>query len=238
MDAARLWRVTWAAGSLLVVEGVVFALALTPAVALLEWAFRWTIAPGWLGVLVRAAVFAPAYVLFALTLIVLSPASTALLRWRSPRDAQMRIADMNWSLLCWIRYLASSHLVRLCAGALVRASPIWTFYHRMNGARVGRGVYVNSLAVMDDNQLDFGDGVVIGAGVHLSGHTVERGVVKTGTVRLGAGVTIGVGAVIGIGVEIGPGTEVGALSVVPKHTRLEGGAVYGGAPVRRLDAAG
>lgn len=79
---------------------------------------------------------------------------------------------------------------------------------------------------------------MIGAGVHLSGHTVEGGVVKTATVRLGRNVTIGVGSVIGIGVEIGANTQVGALSVVPKHRVLEPNAVYGGVPIRRLDAPG
>jgi acetyltransferase-like isoleucine patch superfamily enzyme len=51
---------------------------------------------------------------------------------------------------------------------------------------------------------------------------------------LGRGVTIGVGSVVGIGVEAGPGCRVGALSVVPKFTRLDAGATYVGAPVRKL----
>ena len=36
---------------------------------------------------------------------------------------------------------------------------------------------------------------------------------------------------VGIGVEAGEGAQIGALSVVPKHTRLEGGVTYAGAPV-------
>lgn len=47
---------------------------------------------------------------------------------------------------------------------------------------------------MDHNLLDFGDGVVIGANVHVSGHTVEAGVVKTAPVRPGRGVTVGWGS--------------------------------------------
>ena len=101
------------------------------------------------------------------------------------------------------------------------ATPLWTFYLRLNGARLGRGVYVNSLAVNDRNLLDFGDRVVIGDGVHLSGHTVEHGIVKTAGVRLGDHVTIGLGTVVGIGVEAGARCQVGALSFVPKFSRLE-----------------
>lgn len=41
--------------------------------------------------------------------------------------------------------------------------------------------------------------------------------------------------VIEIGVEIGDDTQVGALSFVPKHSKLSGGAVYAGTPVKRID---
>jgi acetyltransferase-like isoleucine patch superfamily enzyme len=216
----------------------VFGLAVSAGWLLLHWSWSWVAGPPWLQLLLRATMLAPAYVAFALTLMVVSAGATGLLRWRTPADAQMKIADLEWPLLRWVRYLASTHLVRLCAGVLFRATPVWTAYHRLNGARMGRRVYVNSLTVVDDNLLEFGDDVVIGDGVHLSGHTVEHGFVKTGAVRLGSRVTIGLGSVIGIGVEIGAGTHVGALSVVPKHRRLEGGVSFAGAPVHRLDVAG
>lgn len=106
---------------------------------------------------------------------------------------------------------------------------------RLNGARIGRGVYVNSLSISDHNLLTFGDGVVIGEDVHLSGHTVEGDVVKTAEVRLGRGVTVGLGSMVGIGVEAGDGCIIGGLSVVPKHTKLAAGATYAGVPVRRIE---
>jgi carbonic anhydrase/acetyltransferase-like protein (isoleucine patch superfamily) len=77
--------------------------------------------------------------------------------------------------------------------------------------------------------------VVIGDAVHVSGHTVEAGVVKTARVRLGRNVTIGLCSVIEIGVEIGADAQVGALSFVPKHTTLPGGIVYVGAPAMPVE---
>jgi non-ribosomal peptide synthetase-like protein len=147
----------------------------------------------------------------------------------------MRISEMGWPLMRWARYMAASHMVRVLAGGLFRGSPIWTAYVRLNGAKIGKRVYVNSLFVSDHNLLEFGDDVVIGSEVHLSGHTVEGGVVKTAHVRLGRNVTIGLGSIIDIGVTIGNDCQVGALSLVPKHTTLEPDAVYAGIPVRRLD---
>ena len=103
----------------------------------------------------------------------------------------------------WAQYMAAIHVVRVLAGTLFRGSPVWAAYQRLSGARIGRRFYVNSLAVSDYNLLAFGDDVVIGANVHLSGHTVEAGIVKTAGVRLANDVTIGVGAVVGHGVAVG-----------------------------------
>ena len=91
----------------------------------------------------------------------------------------------------------------------------------------------------DHDLLEFGDDVVIGGDVHLSGHTVEGGFVKTAPVRLNDRVTVGLGSVISIGVTVGSDVQIGALSLVPKHVTLEGARVYAGVPARPLgsDAA-
>jgi acetyltransferase-like isoleucine patch superfamily enzyme len=164
----------------------------------------------------------------------LSALAVRLAGWRTRDQRRWAIADLDWELLDWARYLAAAHLVRLVAGSLFRGSPIWTAYLRLNGATIGRRVYVNSLSISDHNLLTFGDDVVIGADVHMSGHTVEGGVVKTGSVHLGPRVTIGLGSVVDIDVEAGAGCQVGALSLVPKHTRLAGDAVYAGIPAKRI----
>jgi len=78
-------------------------------------------------------------------------------------------------------------------------------------------------------------GVVVGAGVHLSGHTVERGIVRTAPVRLATNTTVGVSTHVEIDVETGPGCQIGSLSMVPKGSRLEANAVYVGCPVHKLD---
>lgn len=228
-------RAAWAVGSAFAVESVVFGLAALPAVVFWEWHLRWDLSPAGIRIVILAMSLVPAYLAFAVALMLLSASAMRLLGWRTPAGAEWRIADLDWPLLRWGRYLVSTHLVRVFAGTLLRATPLWTMYLRWNGARIGRRVFVNSLQVMDHDLLEFGDGVVIGSAAHLSGHTVEHGVVKTGRVRLGPNVTIGVGSVIGIDVEIGADTQVGALSVVVKHERLAAGAIYAGAPARRID---
>lgn len=233
---ARIGRVVWTVTSIVIVESLVFGASCLPAFAFWNWIFSFP-TPPWPVVrpLVIATSFVPAYLVFATTLVILSALSTRVCGWRTEPDAAWRLADLEWGLLRWSRYMISTHVVRVLVGTFFRSSPLWTWYMKLNGARIGHGVYINSLSISDHNLLEMGDGVVIGEGVHLSGHTVESGVVKTGRVRLGRGVTVGLGSMVGIGVEAGDRCQIGALSVVPKYTRLDGGAAYGGVPARRLE---
>lgn len=233
--AAVLWRLGSTLVSIIVVQATVCGVAALPVVLF------WSELAAWLTSdrLVRAAVFSmllvPSYLAFAMCLMAASAAANRMTGAWTPSDAVMPIAEMGWPLMRWARYMVAAHLVRALAGGIFRGSPIWTAYLRLNGARIGRRVYVNSLFVSDHNLLEFGDDVVIGSEVHLSGHTVEAGVVKTARVRLGRAVTIGLGSVVDIGVTVGDDAQVGALSFVPKHTVLDPGGVYAGVPVRRLE---
>jgi acetyltransferase-like isoleucine patch superfamily enzyme len=236
MTVSGFLRVSWALVSVFVVESVVFGLSVLPAVLFLEWHVRRSLPTATLRILFISMAFVPAYLLFTLALIVLSGLATRITGWRTPKAAELEIDELSWPVLDWARYMVSIQLVRIFAGTLFRATPIWTFYMRLNGARMGRRVFVNSVDVTDHNLLDFADDVVLGGSVHLSGHTVEGGVLKTAPVRLGRGVTVGVGSVVGIGVVAGDGCQIGALSLVPKFAELEAGAVYVGCPVRKLDS--
>jgi acetyltransferase-like isoleucine patch superfamily enzyme len=234
----RRARVTWAVATVFAVESLIFGLSVLPGVAFWTWHYRWTSVPAFARAVFLAMAFVPVYLLFAAGLIFYSAAATRLLGWRTRPSLETRITDFEWPLLDWARYLATTHVVRLFAGAVFRSTPVWVMYLRLNGARVGRGAWVNSLSLMDHNLLELGDGVVIGSDAHVAGHIVEGGVLKTAPVRLGRGVTIGIGTVVEIGAEIGDGAQVGALSVVPKDAKLAAGAVYAGAPVRRLTPQG
>jgi acetyltransferase-like isoleucine patch superfamily enzyme len=232
---ARAGRVTWTVITIFSVECLVFGLSGLPAFLFWTWALSWATPPlPLVRPLILAISLVPAYLVFATTLILLSAGSTRLFGWRTAPAGAWRLTDLEWGLLNWSRYMISTHVVRVLVGTFFRSSPLWTWYMKLNGARIGRGVYINSLSISDHNMLEFGDGVVIGESVHLSGHTVEGGLVKTGYVRLGKGVTVGLGSMVGIGVEAGDKCQIGALSVVPKHTKLDAGAIYAGVPVRRI----
>jgi non-ribosomal peptide synthetase-like protein len=218
-------------------QSIVCGVSLLPVVLIWSQLLDLTESSVALRIAVLSVALVPSYVLFALLLMFVSALTSRTLGWQTPPDLETRIADVEWPLLQWVRYMVATHVVRVFAGGLFRGSPVWTMYMRLAGARLGRRVYINSLAVIDYNLLEFGDDVVIGDGVHLSGHTVEHGVLKTGRVRLGRHVTVGVGSIVEIDVEIGDDCQVGALSFVPKHTALAPGGVYAGIPARRIGSS-
>ena len=199
----------WTVLTAFVTESVVFGLSALPAVLFWEWHLRRLAPTSWIRIIVLAMSLVPAYLLFAVCLMWWSAAAVRLLGWRSPDHAAMPIADRDWPVLRWARYAVSTHVVRVLVGTVLRSTPLWTWYHRLNGARFGRRVLVNSVMLADHNLLEFGDDVVIGADVHVSGHTVEGGRLRTGRVRLGSNVTIGLASVIDIDVEISSGCEIG-----------------------------
>jgi acetyltransferase-like isoleucine patch superfamily enzyme len=206
-----------------------------PAVTTWTWLITWVPNPAILRPALVAMTFVPAYLVFAIALVGLSALSTRVCGWRTKPNGMWKLRDLEWPLLDWVRYMVSTHIVRVLVGTFFRASPLWTLYMRWNGARMGRGVHINSLSISDHNMLDFGDGVVIGENVHLSGHTVEGGMVKTGPVRLGRFVTVGLGSMVGINVDAGEKCQIGAMSAVLKGTKLDANSVYVGVPVRKVE---
>lgn len=228
-------RIGVTALSILVAQAIVCAVAITPCVFMWRAVLAATLAGSMWHPAIVSTLLVPSYVLFALCLMPVSAAMTWMIGARTPPGMTVRIADMPWPLMRWVQYMTATHIVRLFAGALFRGSPIWTAYVRMNGGRIGRRVFINTLSIADHNLLDIGDDVIIGADVHISGHTVEGGLLKTGRVYLGPNVMIGLGSVIDIDVEIGAGCQIGALTFVPKHSRLEAHATYVGIPARHLN---
>jgi acetyltransferase-like isoleucine patch superfamily enzyme len=232
---AIAWRIAWTILTFSFAQIVICGASALPSVLTWLYLADLTAAHAVMRPIVFSAAIVPSYIGFALCLMIISPLTTRLLQWRTPRDCEIPIAEMSWPLLQWVRYAASIHVVRVLAGTFFRGSPLWTVHLRLNGARLGKQVYVNSLSVSDYNLLECGDDVVIGGAVELSGHTVENGILKTAGVRLGSHVTVGLGAVIEIGVEVGSNCQIGALSFVPKHTKIAGSAIYAGIPAQRID---
>ena len=174
--ASATWRrgarVVWGGVSVVPLETTLLALSVFPIVAFVNWQTRWSIS-----LLARllpdSLALVPLYLTFAFLLMVCNALVTRLLGWRTADGLELRLSEFTWPVVNWGRYLMTIHVVRVFAGPVFRSTPFWSLYMRLNGAKIGRLVWVNSLALMDYNLLEFGDGVVIGSVVGFDVRTGE-----------------------------------------------------------------
>ncbi len=237
MGVARTFRYAVGAASLVVSQSLLFGLAVLPA--LLFWQFLTEASEGvafldpYGRYLIIATSLIPSYYLFATAFMFLSAGWCRLARWRTTEGAYP-IHDANWTVVRWASYNAAIQLVRVFCGEIMRTTPLWTWYLKANGAKVGRGCYVNSARLFDHNLLVLKDKSVVGGDAKLVAHLVERGRVVATPVVLGRNSVVGINTVISPGVVVGDNSAVGAMSFVPKNVRIPANEAWGGVPARPI----
>jgi len=136
--------------------------------------------------------------------------------------------------LQWMGYNSLILLANSAFLDVLRLSPFQTLFYRLMGAKIGKGVNVNTAGPADLSMLEIGDHVLIGGGVALICHASERGFIRLAPTRIGNNVSIGLGSVIMPDCEIGDGASLSPCSYLPKGTKIPPKGVWGGNPVRDL----
>ncbi|MHB8606127.1 MAG: hypothetical protein ACYDCK_12825 [Thermoplasmatota archaeon] len=226
---------------LLIVESVLFGASVLPGLLFAQYAISLSKSAHFLepygGYFLVAVSLVPAYYIFCIFFMFLSAGACKLFGWRTI-EGEYSIHDANPNLVKWASYNATIQLVRIFAGEFMRTTPLWTLYLKACGAKIAKGVYVNTAKLNDVNLLVLKEKCVIGGDAKLIAHLVEQGRVKASRVVVGAKSVIGVNSVVGPGVEIGDGSAVGAMSFVPKFTKIPPGEAWGGVPARRIKKYG
>jgi len=141
-----------------------------------------------------------------------------------------------WSLFVWRDELINSTQEQL-AGAwllgLAMGTPIMSLYLRALGARVGRDVWCETLALTEFDLVTLGDGAVVNRHAVVETHLFHDRVLSLGPATLEAGATLGPSSAVLPDTRLGAGCSVGGRSVVlrgeelPPHTRWAGAPVVG-----------
>lgn len=237
MEVRKRARViTW--GSILLLsQSVLFGLAVLPALGFWQFVreatrgFPFFDPYGWYVIVATSLI--PAYLIFSIALMFLSAGWNRLMRWRT-EAGEYRIHDYDMRVIRWACYNASISVVRIFCGEALRTTLFWTAYLKANGAKIGKGVYVNTARLNDHNLLVLEEKAVVGGDAKLIAHLAEKGLIKAMPVVLRRHAVVGVNSVIGPGVEIGEGSAVGAMSFVPKGTKIPPNQAWGGVPARPI----
>jgi non-ribosomal peptide synthetase-like protein len=139
-----------------------------------------------------------------------------------------------WSSFVWRNELADTFVevvaVPWLAGA-VPGTPVMAAWLRGLGARIGRGVWVESYWLPEADLVTLGDGVTVDRGCVLQTHLFHDRILRTDTVVLREGATLGPGGIVlpgstvGARTTLGPASLVMAAESVPDDTRWLGNPI-------------
>jgi non-ribosomal peptide synthetase-like protein len=147
-----------------------------------------------------------------------------------------------WSSFVWRNELADTFVevvaVPWLAGS-VPGTPLMTLWLRALGARIGRGVWVESYWLPETDLVTLEDGATVNRGCVLQTHLFHDRILRTDTVVLREGATLGPGGIVlpgstvGARSTLGPASLVMAAESVPDDTRWLGNPIEAWRPRRR-----
>jgi acetyltransferase-like isoleucine patch superfamily enzyme len=169
------------------------------------------------------------YYIFGVCLLVVSVICYWLLPLSSPTEDC--VARDDWQIALGI-YNGLFHICQVFFLRFIRSTELLRLFYIGMGATIGTGTIINTDGISDCDLIDIGKNCIIGADVHITGHSVDGGTFRRGPVKIGNGVSIGQYTTILPNCDIADGVVIGANSLVPNGAILKEGAVYLGVPVR------
>ncbi|WP_432195803.1 Pls/PosA family non-ribosomal peptide synthetase [Streptomyces sp. bgisy027] len=139
-----------------------------------------------------------------------------------------------WSSFVWRNELADTFVEVLAVPWLagsVPGTPVMTAWLRGLGARIGRGVWVDSYWLPETDLVTLEDAATVNRGCVLQTHLFHDRILRTDTVVLREGATLGPGGIvlpgsaIGARTTLGPASLVMAAESVPDDTRWLGNPI-------------
>ena len=174
------------------------------------------------------------FMVYILSLLFMSGMTQRIIHVRIPADKDKIVDKLeSWTT---VRWAVCAHLHRCTHPVLVHTipSPICNAYYRLAGARIGKGVQINSINLNDPSVISIEDKVVIGGRSVINGHLVEKGQLILARVNLKKGCLIGAGTTIQPGVTVGEGAVIATNGLVGKWKNIPAGEVWAGLPVKLL----
>src|SRR6266850_7958992 len=150
-------------------------------------------------------------------------------RWKAQ---QIRL----WSL-AYVRFWIVKTLVRSSPAArLFIGTPLYSFYLRALGAKIGPGAVIFSRRVpVCTDLLTIGAGTVIRKEAIFNGYRAQAGRIEIGPVTLSRDVFVGERSVLDINTSMGDGAQLGHASALHSGQAVPAGQRWHGSPAQRTE---
>ncbi|MGB9185642.1 MAG: hypothetical protein WCB67_16425, partial [Solirubrobacteraceae bacterium] len=139
-----------------------------------------------------------------------------------------------WSAFIWRDEIVNSCQEQLAVAWLLGpalGTPLVGIYLRMMGAKVGRDVWCQTLAITEFDLVSLADGAVVNRNACIETHLFHDRLMRIGTAVVGAGATVGPASAVLPDSALGAGCAVGGRSVVMRGEHLPAHTRWHGAPV-------
>ncbi|MFJ5262965.1 Pls/PosA family non-ribosomal peptide synthetase [Streptomyces sp. NPDC088387] len=139
-----------------------------------------------------------------------------------------------WSSFVWRNELADTFVEVLAVPWLagsVPGTPVMTVWMRGLGARIGKGVWLDSYWLPEADLVTLGDAVTVNRGCVLQTHLFHDRILRTDTVVLREGATLGPGGIVLPGSTVGARTTLGPASLVMAAESLPDDTRWLGNPI-------
>ncbi|MEJ3654125.1 Pls/PosA family non-ribosomal peptide synthetase [Actinomycetes bacterium KLBMP 9759] len=135
-----------------------------------------------------------------------------------------------WSLR-YYRFWLVKTLIRTSPLVRFAGSPLYVFYLRMLGAKIGKGVTILSPTVpVCTDLLTIGSGTIIRKSSSFACYRAHAGVIQAGPVTIGSNVLVGEATVLDIGSSLGDQSQLGHTSSLHAGQSVPAGERWHGSP--------
>lgn len=114
----------------------------------------------------------------------------------------------------------------------LKGTPFLPWYCRLLGARIGRGVYMQTTGLLEWDLLEVGDHVCLNDDCVMQTHLFEDRILKASVVRIADGCSVGTGSVVLYDTEMERDASLNDLSILMKGESLQAGTHWIGSPAR------
>lgn len=136
----------------------------------------------------------------------------------------------------YFRFWLVKTLIRTNPLVRFTGTPLFVFYLRLLGAKIGKGVTILSPTVpVCTDLLTIGVGTIIRKISSFTCYRAHDGMIQTGPVSIGANAFVGEATVLDIGSSLGDGAELGHTSSLHAGQAVPAGQRWHGSPAERAD---
>ena len=133
----------------------------------------------------------------------------------------------------YFRWWLVRRVIAVTATPYLAGTPMIRGYYRMLGAKIGKHCYIGTGIIDTCDLVTVGDDAIVSDLAVLATSAVERGLLRLGTITLGAKSFVGSMAVVGRNASLGEGAVLDDLSSLAADATIPAGQRWNGSPAAR-----